>query len=107
MIQDLSFDADNPFVRTEISGILARGPQNKQRDSGVSLEEALMAYEEIIIPTPELPDSTPAVVNLEDASATEESPEESFGWLRLIVGVVTSIGLGTLFAVYLSRRRGA
>lgn len=107
VIQDLSFDADNPFVRTEISGILARGPQNKQRDSGVSLEEALMAYEEIIIPTPELPESTLADVNLEEASATEESPEESFAWLRLIVGVVTSIGLGTLFAVYLSRRRSA
>ena len=105
VVQDLSFDAENPFVRTEISGILARGPQNKQRDAGVSLEEALMAYEEIVIPTPDLPDSPPTATNAEPASSeTPDSGQPDFWWLGIAIACAISIGFGTSLAIYSSRR---
>ena len=105
VVQDLSFDAENPFVRTEISGILARGPQNKQRDAGVSLEEALMAYEEIVIPTPDLPDPPPTVAGAEPAPPeTPDSGQPDFWWLGIAIACVISIGFGTSLAIYSSRR---
>ena len=105
VVQDLSFDAENPFVRTEISGILARGPLNKQRDSGVSLEEALMAYEEIIIPTPDLPDSPPTAINAEPASSeTPDSGQPDYWWLGIVIACAVSVGFVTSLAINSSRR---
>ena len=104
--QDLSFDAENPFVRTEISGILARGPQNKQRDSGVTLEEALMAYEEIVIPPPDLPDSPPTTTDPEPApSESPDSGQPDFWWLGIVIACAVSVGFVTSLAIYSSRRR--
>lgn len=105
VVQDLSFDAENPFVRTEISGILARGPLNKQRDSGVSLEEALMAYEEIIIPTPDLPDSSPTATDAEPVSSeTPDSGQPDYWWLGNVIACAVSVGFVTSLAINSSRR---
>jgi hypothetical protein len=106
VVQDLSFDAENPFVRTEISGILARGPQNKQRDSGVTLEEALMAYEEIVIPTPDISDSPPTTTDTEPApSESPDSGQPDYWWLGTVIGCAVSVGFVTFLAIYSSRRR--
>ena len=108
VVQDLSFDAESPFVKTEISGILARGPQHREGEAGVTLEEALLAYEEIVIPTRDLAeDPLPTASAAPAPSEPSESEEPEFSWLGTILGCAIAVGLGTLLAVWSSRRRSS
>lgn len=107
VVQDLSFDAESPFIKTEISGILARGPQHTKGEAGVSLEEALLAYEEIVIPTRELEEEPSAQPTAAPAPAEDEGeePASKKPWLAIAVALITPVIVSTLFLLQ-SRRRG-
>ena len=106
VVQDLSFDAESPFVKTEISGILARGPQHTEGEPGVTLEEALLAYEEIVIPTRDLSEDPLATTSAApEPSESRESGQPDFWWLGTVLGCAVAVGCGTFLAVWSSRRR--
>ena len=108
VVQDLSFDAESPFVKTEISGILARGPQHTRGEAGVTLEEALLAYEEIVIPTRDLTEDPLATTSAAPApSESSESGQPEFRWLGTVLGCAIAVGFGTFIAIRSSRRGGA
>ena len=109
VVQDLSFDAESPFVKTEISGILARGPQHTKGEAGVSLEEALLAYEEIVIPTRELeeePTAQAATTPAPTETVREEPAPRKKRWLAIAVALITPVLVSALFLLLQSRRRG-
>ena len=64
----LGFDPGSPLVRSEMLGILARGPGGRPRasEAGRSIEELLLGYEEVLVedlgsPTEDLAPPPPAV----------------------------------------------
>jgi len=109
VVQDLSFDAESPFVMTEISGILARGPQHSKGEAGVTLEEALLAYEEIVIPTRDLSEDP---LTTAEARTTEPAPEEPAQeepapkkpWLAIAVALATPVLVSVISLLLLSRK---
>ncbi len=104
VVQDLSFDAESPFVKTEISGILARGPQHTEGEPGVTLEEALLAYEEIVIPTRDLSEDP---LTTAEALTTEPAPEEPAPkkpWLAIAVALATPVLVSVISLLLLSRK---
>ena len=108
VVQDLSFDAESPFVKTEISGILARGPQHTEGEPGVTLEEALLAYEEIVIPTRDLSEDPLATTSAApEPSESRESGQPDFWWLGTVLGCAVAVGFGTFIAIWSSRRRSS
>ena len=115
VVQDLSFDAESPFVKTEISGILARGPQHTRGEAGVTLEEAPLAYEEIVIPTRDLTEDPLATTSAAPVGpagpwapvAPSEPGQPEFWWLGTVLGCAIAVGFGTFIAIRSSRRGGA
>jgi len=107
VVQDLSFDAESPFIKTEISGILARGPQHREGEAGVSLEEALLAYEEIELPARELDDSPAPVPPKAEAVEAPEDGGPSLGIFRLamVAALATPAIITALFFLLQARRR--
>ncbi len=106
VVQDLSFDAESPFVKTEISGILARGPQHREGEAGVTLEEALLAYEEFVIPPRDLTKDPLTTASAAPApTESGESGQPDYYWLGIVIGCAVSVGFGTFLALRSSRRR--
>lgn len=100
--QDLGFDAENPFVRTEISGILARGPERKERAEGVTLEEALLAYEEFVIPTPDLSDASVMPEDPQAATPTQNNQQEKTSWAAIAIALVIGCIVIPTFIIFLA-----
>jgi hypothetical protein len=112
--QDLGFDAENPFVRTEISGILARGPERKERAEGVTLEEALLAYEEFVIPTPDLSDASVMPEDPQAATPTQNNQQEKVraitaketSWAAIAIALVIGCIVIPTFMIFLAIKFG-
>ena len=101
----LGFDPENPRIKSEISGILSRGPSadagSDPLSEGLTIEEMLMAYsEESVVDPP--PDETAEVRSIGESSepADQAPPRELSVWVKIAaalgMALLASLAMGAL-----------
>ena len=76
-VERIGFDPESPLVRSEILGILSRGPGARPREEtqALSLEELLLGYEELVVEDPvREPPTVPGHSDPANSDGGEASP---------------------------------